>query len=641
MEMRDYSRARWVPLLILVGIVAACQPAVTPTANAPTPTPTPPQEPQASCDDSAITLLYRDGAGIHGAIVADTLHLGGATAPATCSAPVNQSLASRPDDRAAQAQQSPYYLIVIRYPGGDNRLYVVRRGDDTTCVVDSNDRCVAQVSDLPDDFDVGGLPDDVAPTIPAGRPAPAAPEEPAAPSEPVNPGEPGAPSAPGGLPAAPEAAFGPHPPDGATDVSPVSAWLGWHSAYRAKRYEVYWGTSKNLADDASLGTPIHSTGEDVEIRRPGATAPERWLPGETTYYWRVDAINDAGTTRGPVWSFTTGEVPALPAAETGPPGSVAAVTITTPGKGYASAPDVSFVGGGGSGATGIALLNGSVTAVTIVRGGKYVKEAYLPRVEFREPNWGFYCCSGYGASGSVTVAIDNVEGVSIDNPGSGYTSPPDVAFSGGGGSGATARAFLKHQNECCAEVGAVTVDNPGSGYTSPPDVTFSGGGGSGAAGTAVLESGGVASVSITNGGSGYASAPSISFSGGGGSGAAATAALSSGVYAVGMTNWGSGYHSPPTVSFSGGGGSGAAGTAYMSGPVSSVVITSGGHSYNVAPRVKITGGGGGATAIAEISGGVAAVVITDGGSGYTSAPSVVFSGGGGSGATAAATLEEE
>ena len=583
-----------MPLLILVGIVAACQPAVTPTANAPATTPTP-KEPLTSCDDSAIKLLYRDDAGIHGAIVADTLHMGGATAPATCSAPVSQSLAGLPDDRAAQVQQSRYYLIVIGYSDGDSRLYVVRRGDDTTCVVDTNDECVAQVSDLPDDFDVGDLPDDVAPTIPSGRPTAASPDEPAAPSEPVNPGEPGAPSAPGGLPAAPDAAFGPNPRDGATGINPVLVVLSWHSAYRAKRYEVYWGTSKNLAADASLATPIHTDSFQAEIRWPGATVPERWLPGETTYYWRVDAINDAGTTRGPVWSFTTGEVPALPAAEPRPPGAVAAVTITTPGKGYASAPDVSFVGGGGSGASGIALLNGSVTAVTIVRGGKYVKEAYLPRVEFREPNWGFYCCSGYGASGSVTVAIDNVEGVSIDNPGSGYTSPPDVTFSGGG---------------------------------------------SGAAGTAVLESGGVASVSITNGGSGYASAPSISFSGGGGSGAAATAALSRGVIAVGMTNWGSGYHSPPTVSFSGGGGSGAAGTAYMSGPVSSVVITNGGHSYNVAPRVNIRGGGGGATATAEISGGVAAVFITDRGSGYTSAPSVVFSGGGGSGATAAATLDE-
>ena len=659
MEMRDYSRARWVPLLILVGILAACSPAVTPTAdapkptaNAPTPTPTPapppaptPAAPQASCDDSAITLLDRVDAGIHGAIVADVLHMGGATAPATCMAPANSSLLaglSIPDDRTAQVQQPRYYLIVVGYPDGDNRLYVVRRGDGTTCVIDTNDECIAQVTDLADAFDVGDLPDDVEPTIPAGRPTAVNPE-PAAPNEPVNPGEPGAPSAPGGLPAAPKAAFDPEPRDGATGEPVQTRILNWTSP-DAKRWEVYWGTEKNLAADAYLKTPVLASVELVYIQRPGARWTDVWLAGNTTYYWRVDAINDAGTTRGPVWSFTTGEAPAPPSSaepETGPPSSVAAVTITTPGKGYTTPPEVSLVGGGGSGATAVAVLNGSVTEVTITHRGNGFYEN--PVLEFTENYSGPYCCRGHGATAYATVTLDEVWGARIDNPGSGYTSPPDVTFSGGGGSGATGRTFLWSEGLCCTQVGAVTVDNPGSGYTSPPDVTFSGGGGSGgAAGTAVLESGGVASVSLTNGGS-YNRTPDISFSGGGGSGAAATAALlSGGINGFGMTNKGSGYHSVPTVSFSGGGGSGAAATAFLSGYLSSVVITNGGHSYHVPPQVDYRlGGGGNAQFIAKISGGVAAVFITDRGSGYTSAPSVVFSGGGGSGATAAATLEEE
>ena len=70
--------------------------------------------------------------------------MGGETAPATCSAPANQN---------------QYYLIVINYPGG-NRLYVVsRRSGGTMCVVDTNDRCIAQVTDLPDDFDLEELPE--------------------------------------------------------------------------------------------------------------------------------------------------------------------------------------------------------------------------------------------------------------------------------------------------------------------------------------------------------------------------------------------------------------------------------------------------------------------------------------------------
>src|SRR4029078_784002 len=61
-------------------------------------------------------------------------------------------------------------------------------------------------------------------------------------------------------------------------------------------------------------------------------------------------------------------------------------------------------------------------------------------------------------------------------------------------------------------VASVTVSNGGSGYSSPPTVTFSGGGGSGATGTAIISGGAVTGVSITNPGSGYTSVPSVAFS---------------------------------------------------------------------------------------------------------------------------------
>ena len=285
---------RWAPLLVLTAILAGCGPAVTPTdAPAPAPAPTPaPAEPLATCGDSAIRLLGR-GAGIHGAIVADTLHMGGVEAPVTCADPANLSLEaglSMPDDWTAQVQQSQYYLIVINYPGG-NRLYVIsRRADGSTCIVDTNDRCIAQVTELPDDFDLQDLPEDVAPTIPAGRPAPE-------------------------LPAAPAAAGNPQPRDGATGVAVETLLLSWSAAAQADSYEVYWGATENLTADADLGTPIATTSTATTIRRPGATAAERRLALGTTYYWRVDTKNDQGTTTGSVWSFTTADQAAPP-----PPG---------------------------------------------------------------------------------------------------------------------------------------------------------------------------------------------------------------------------------------------------------------------------------------------------------------------------------
>lgn len=76
-----------------------------------------------------------------------------------------------------------------------------------------------------------------------------------------------------------------------------------------------------------------------------------------------------------------------------------------------------------------------------------------------------------------------------------------------------------------AQVGSVfnvAVTNGGSGYTTAPTIAFTGGGGSGAAGTAVIKDGKVTGVIITDPGAGYTSAPAVEFTGDG-TGAAATA----------------------------------------------------------------------------------------------------------------------
>lgn len=147
--------------------------------------------------------------------------------------------------------------------------------------------------------------------------------------------------------------------------------------------------------------------------------------------------------------------------------------------------------------------------------------------------------------------------VSMTAAGTGYTSPPTVGFTGGGGSGAAGTAYLQPTT-----VDTVTVGAGGAGYTSAPTVSFSGGNGSGAQGHAVLTAGAVSSVVVDNPGSGYTRLPTVSFSGGGGTGATATAVLTAtGVDHVTVTADGTGYTSTPTVGFTGGGGSGAAADA--------------------------------------------------------------------------------
>ena len=74
-------------------------------------------------------------------------------------------------------------------------------------------------------------------------------------------------------------------------------------------------------------------------------------------------------------------------------------------------------------------------------------------------------------------------------------------------------------------VNQITVSAGGSGYTSPPAVTFTGGGGTGATAVATVSNGAVTSVSVTNSGSGYNSSPTVVFTGGAGSGATASVAV--------------------------------------------------------------------------------------------------------------------
>ena len=313
---------RYLPLIVsaVVGILllttlAGCQQASPPVVAQPKPAQPaspPAAEPAAAitCADSAIRLLDR-GAGIHGAIVSDTLHLGGATAPVTCAAPANRSVAGAfdPAGRAASSHQSEYSLIVIRYPAG-TRLYIIsRRADGTSCVVDTNDACIAEVSDLPDGFDVDDLPEDVPPIIPAGRTVVV--EDPAR---------------------APAAAGNPNPRDGATGVTVDAPELHWTAGARTASYDLYWGTGRSLGADAALRTPVRTRYTAWTIRRPGTTAADRRLASATTYYWRVDAKNEHGTTEGTVWSFTTTDDP----GPQPPPGGGDPPPVTPPpaGGGY-------------------------------------------------------------------------------------------------------------------------------------------------------------------------------------------------------------------------------------------------------------------------------------------------------------------
>ncbi|WP_461485845.1 RagB/SusD family nutrient uptake outer membrane protein, partial [Pedobacter sp.] len=84
---------------------------------------------------------------------------------------------------------------------------------------------------------------------------------------------------------------------------------------------------------------------------------------------------------------------------------------------------------------------------------------------------------GYGK----LLNYELLRSVTITNGGNGYTSVPTITISGGGGSGASAKAFIN-----AGKINRVLIENMGAGYTIAPTVTVSGGGGAGAVLTPVI-----------------------------------------------------------------------------------------------------------------------------------------------------------
>ncbi|MHC4120526.1 MAG: LamG-like jellyroll fold domain-containing protein [Planctomycetota bacterium] len=101
-------------------------------------------------------------------------------------------------------------------------------------------------------------------------------------------------------------AFGPDPEDGAIHTA---TWvtLSWSSGDFAVSHDVYFGDNfddvTNGADDAFRGNQVATT---YIAGFPGFAFSEGLVPG-TTYYWRIDEVNDADPNspwKGSVWSFS-------------------------------------------------------------------------------------------------------------------------------------------------------------------------------------------------------------------------------------------------------------------------------------------------------------------------------------------------
>ncbi|MBN2314907.1 MAG: hypothetical protein JXM79_13330 [Sedimentisphaerales bacterium] len=95
----------------------------------------------------------------------------------------------------------------------------------------------------------------------------------------------------------------PNPANGAVDITQAPT-LTWTAGIAAAAHEIYLGTDPDAVQNATTASPEY---QGTQLRGNESFEPGS-LAWNTTYYWRVDEVNDANPDSpwtGPVWSFTT------------------------------------------------------------------------------------------------------------------------------------------------------------------------------------------------------------------------------------------------------------------------------------------------------------------------------------------------
>ena len=198
--------------------------------------------------------------------------------------------------------------------------------------------------------------------------------------------------------------------------------------------------------------------ERVEINNPGT----EYEPGE---YFGVPILGDG----------VGGKVRLIVDGNTDPAGQIVEVVVTDPGKGYTTAYiDVDAIDGilgptlSGSGAVLDVIIPPKGTGASI-----FVKGENVGKIKkLKNNNYGFNYTHDYTLRPEIAFPINLqlintsiLSSIKVIDPGTGYTSVPEVVITGGGGSGATAVAEIKN-----GRISAILIKNPGFGYSTEPTI---------------------------------------------------------------------------------------------------------------------------------------------------------------------------
>jgi len=93
-------------------------------------------------------------------------------------------------------------------------------------------------------------------------------------------------------------AINPNPADDAKYVH-LDTHISWKAALDVNLHDVYMGTSFDDVNNADTLSSVYKGQHDSNSYDPCG------LESDTTYYWRIDEVNDNNTIKGNIWKFTT------------------------------------------------------------------------------------------------------------------------------------------------------------------------------------------------------------------------------------------------------------------------------------------------------------------------------------------------
>ena len=218
-------------------------------------------------------------------------------------------------------------------------------------------------------------------------------------------------------------------------------------------YVINGGQDYDPADPPRLrigncGTPIRDAVLRAVVEGDGGviTAVEVIDPGEgyNPLRLQIQDDNSDGSATGSVFLKNDG--------------GIDFIQMTIPGDGYFNAV-ASIVGGGGSGSE-LVPVTGLITGLAIEQQGRNYTEEDVNII-----------ISGGGGQGATGVANVNqfgeVSSITLTNQGEFFETPPLIQLIKGGGSGATAEAFIN-----LGKITNIDLLTGGGGYTTPPEVIF-------------------------------------------------------------------------------------------------------------------------------------------------------------------------